>query len=452
MKIAGFEPTAFQIDKIATLATAALPAGAIGDEQTWLTAVRKVQGGFDWSNHPFIRDRYRYWRVQTRQLAITQLSDERHRFWEHARCVSLAQYSYLIYKPLSELRQSLDCEKTKKRIDQYTIFCDKRWKLRGIGYVQDDRPYLVFRGTDCLRNWLLNFLFFRRRPGVHRGFLKAWRRLEEKVREWLSGLPSTPTGLTLTGHSLGGAIAVLAANSLHGDYEIGKVITFGSPRLAKPKFAEAYKKNGLEAVTRRYIHETDLVPRLVPPWMYGHLGEQFYITDSGSVSVYAPGSTFRWKLDSFKQSNLVQVPSRVARRTAKDIGYILEPLGEAIPASAYFSASQIGDQRFSERRRKFPDLARGFVSTNKALVLTSLTGMIGSWILLLAAQVAAVAAAVLLAMYEFVRVWLRGSAVLFDKGEHNSELYQSAFQKKIQTYFDERKRFRAAAPRKLIRD
>lgn len=69
----------------------------------------------------------------------------------------------------------------------------------------------------------------------------------------------------IKGHSLGGAMAVLCAIDLVREQEIDVrgVITFGQPLLLSPTFApEANHLLGNRHM--RFIHEDDIVPRVVP--------------------------------------------------------------------------------------------------------------------------------------------------------------------------------------------
>jgi triacylglycerol lipase len=72
--------------------------------------------------------------------------------------------------------------------------------------------------------------------------------------------------LWLTGHSLGGALAMLAANELfsraeRGAAPIAGVYTFGQPRVGNAGFRDAYDTL-LKGRTFRIVHGDDVVPRI----------------------------------------------------------------------------------------------------------------------------------------------------------------------------------------------
>jgi hypothetical protein len=106
---------------------------------------------------------------------------------------------------------------------------------------------------------------------VHRGFAQAllavWPQIAPRLQE-------IQRSLLFTGHSLGAALATLAA-SMH---KPTAVYTFGSPLTGDAKFADA-----LEGVdVQRYVDCCDVVTR-VPPEMFGyqHVGMVQYIDRVG---------------------------------------------------------------------------------------------------------------------------------------------------------------------------
>lgn len=131
---------------------------------------------------------------------------------------------------------------------------------------------LVFRGTltegeSSLADWE-NDLNAGLVPGadlpgrVHAGFLDSLDTLWPAIAAALDGDDSE---LWITGHSKGGALAVLAAARLAGRHP--GVITFGAPMAGDREFAA----NALSQGLARYENRLDLVP-LLPPLEYAHVG------------------------------------------------------------------------------------------------------------------------------------------------------------------------------------
>lgn len=145
--------------------------------------------------------------------------------------------------------------------------------LRAFAYVEDGTAQLCFRGTQKWRNWLSNLNF--RPTGKplwrHAGFERAWRRLQPQVMTWLE--QAAPRELVICGHSLGGAMAQLAAYDLAARWPVSAVVCFGAPLPGWPAFARAYNSTAvcgnraqtLGDITTTYVFKSDLVRSLGLP-------------------------------------------------------------------------------------------------------------------------------------------------------------------------------------------
>lgn len=135
----------------------------------------------------------------------------------------------------------------------------------------DDVAVLAFRGTQQPRDWIANLDLWPQRFApldgrVHGGFAKAWDHVAAVVMPALERLDGKR--LWITGHSLGGAVALLAA-ATHHDKTVG-LVTFGQPRMLKRKANE--KANAIfNTRYTRLVHGNDIVPK-VPP-NFGHTGQ-----------------------------------------------------------------------------------------------------------------------------------------------------------------------------------
>jgi hypothetical protein len=129
---------------------------------------------------------------------------------------------------------------------------------------------LVFRGTEPLRlheDFLTDVrLHFRDWPGgsrVHAGFGDAFDGIWKQIKP---ALQSVRTPLFCTGHSLGGALATLAASAAPSDgISFVATYTFGSPRVGDTAFAGSIA--GLPLY--RVVNDVDLVPHL-PFFSFGY--------------------------------------------------------------------------------------------------------------------------------------------------------------------------------------
>ena len=140
----------------------------------------------------------------------------------------------------------------------------------GGGQFQGDL-FLVFRGTTT-RNKKADFLTDAR-IGIsnsrHIGFTHAFRSMRDDIRDFAQKNQVTGS-VHCIGHSLGGAVATLAAEWAHSNVTpYVNLYTFGQPRVGLSYFAtnlttKLYAKN-----IHRVFHSTDPVP-MVPIFPYAH--------------------------------------------------------------------------------------------------------------------------------------------------------------------------------------
>ena len=149
----------------------------------------------------------------------------------------------------------------------------------------EDFVCAAFRGTDELADWRDNVQVGKVKGPfgrVHGGFQAALMDVWPAMRTRLAQYAQRP--LWLTGHSLGGAMATLAAAQLaDADESFFGVYTFGSPRCGGKKFARVYD---IEAGARshRVHNNNDIVARLPTRQMkYRHVGRLAYITEGGEI-------------------------------------------------------------------------------------------------------------------------------------------------------------------------
>jgi len=141
---------------------------------------------------------------------------------------------------------------------------------------------VAFRGTADLRNWLTDLDCELTRVGscrVHRGFYAAMKAVEPDLTASLA--PAQDARLWVTGHSLGGALAMLwALRAAQSGYDIAGVYTFGQPRAGDAAFSRLYDSR-LKIRTWRSVHAEDVVPRM--PWLLGryrHAGHEVFYPSS----------------------------------------------------------------------------------------------------------------------------------------------------------------------------
>jgi len=139
---------------------------------------------------------------------------------------------------------------------------------------------LAFRGTIRTDEWVSDGVVrqiacpFAPRMGlVHEGFADIYESMRAKIKEAFADVAPAKT-LYITGHSLGGALAVLAAADLASGGRRPVVYTFGAPRAGDPRFVWRY--GALISESYRIVNRCDLVPRLPPPVWWSPATNAFY--------------------------------------------------------------------------------------------------------------------------------------------------------------------------------
>jgi triacylglycerol lipase len=157
----------------------------------------------------------------------------------------------------------------------------------------DAEIVIAFRGTTDARNWLTDLdVEFEHGDGyrTHAGFTEALESIEDELHDEIFSVGFMTRKIWLTGHSLGGALAMLCAKDLASrkelpDSALQGVYTFGQPRVGDGNFAGHYNA-ALKDRTFRIIHADDIVPRV--PWLLGsyrHAGHEVFFPDAQAAPV-----------------------------------------------------------------------------------------------------------------------------------------------------------------------
>lgn len=146
------------------------------------------------------------------------------------------------------------------------------------GFLVSNGEYavLAFRGTEVTKGTDIktDAKAFRAsvfEGRVHRGFAEAYKSIEVQVLKALPKVKGLP--LYITGHSLGAAVATVAAQYLERDHElrdrIAACYTFGSPRVGNREF-----DRDLKSAVYRAVNTTDIVTVIPLLSMgYTHIGD-----------------------------------------------------------------------------------------------------------------------------------------------------------------------------------
>ena len=168
-------------------------------------------------------------------------------------------------------------------LDQFRFF-DGETSTQAFTATDANRRFLSFRGTESNnpRDWVVDSRF-KPRPAalgsVHSGFDGA---LDEVWEEVLEEIGEDVRPLVITGHSLGGGLATLAAARLADTGSPpAAVYVYGCPRTGLAGFRDGYDAT-LRDVTFRIINHIDIVTR-VPLLIQGYRapGQRMYFDRNG---------------------------------------------------------------------------------------------------------------------------------------------------------------------------
>jgi predicted lipase len=162
-----------------------------------------------------------------------------------------------------------------------------------------------FRGTQSPEDWLGDIdavpAPYLAAPGmglVHLGFQIVYEHVRHSLSHALTANCPDCQRVLVTGHSLGGALALLSAPDIARNVTpaiVPELYTFAGPRTGALSFQAPF--NTLIPTCYRVVNKWDIVPTLPPPGIYEHVGEA-EVVDGGftldplvahSLNAYAAG-------------------------------------------------------------------------------------------------------------------------------------------------------------------
>jgi triacylglycerol lipase len=163
---------------------------------------------------------------------------------------------------------------------------------QGFAIANDDTAIFAFRGTGNEKEDLLadaNIEFtngpFGTGSRIHQGFARALNEVAKFVERMMRKYKrSGDRSVWFTGHSLGAALATLAAASmLDAKGKVTGMYTFGSPRVGNKKFVTSL--NAKLKNHYRMVYGKDIVSRVAPRALkYAHAGQLTTIATNGNIS------------------------------------------------------------------------------------------------------------------------------------------------------------------------
>lgn len=147
-----------------------------------------------------------------------------------------------------------------------------------VAKAKDGSSYLAFRGTQSTQDWLIDAMTslkpYRDPDGgdvygakVHVGFYNLFKGLQASLTEQLKSVSGT---LTITGHSLGSALATLAVPLMKS-----QMLNQASPKVGNEYFARFIDSKGANF---RLVNTEDVVPNLPDKPDYERVGTEVDFT------------------------------------------------------------------------------------------------------------------------------------------------------------------------------
>ncbi len=200
----------------------------------------------------------------------------------------LAQFSKLSYSSEAEIKIALQLENDNTTKLSFISSKNAGFDTEVVIIADENAVMIIFRGTEInsVEDWISNVdnrLFPIFAGNVHQGFWEALGQVWEQINENLATLRDKNQNIWLTGHSQGGALAMIAARVFkEQNIDIQGVYTFGQPRVADLLFATNYDAF-LGDKTFRVYNEGDAIPQN-PQHLY-HAGTGVSVDENGEINI-----------------------------------------------------------------------------------------------------------------------------------------------------------------------
>jgi triacylglycerol lipase len=201
-----------------------------------------------------------------------------------------------------------------------------------VGYIAflDDVAVIVFRGTNPaeIQDWYINLNNRSQKTdhgNVHAGFWNGYDSLHGQLIKILDS--RKPKRIWITGHSLGGALAVVCSYRLSSmeNLEIAGVMTFGQPKVGNSAFCK-HMESTLSGRMVYFVNESDVVPR-VPP-SFEHYGSLVWYKAGGIRRSQPPMLAMRSGAEStemLSQDDFVEIPEMTEEEFEQSKREMLSP-------------------------------------------------------------------------------------------------------------------------------
>lgn len=220
---------------------------------------------------------------------------------DFAQALQYAQRSALVYESDPVIRQKAPAGATVSIMPETGTGVKAYVEIDDVKKIQ----WVVARGTSNLANVKLDVDYnkvvdARLQVPLHKGFADT----AMKVYQFAKPLLKPGYETRVTGHSLGGAAAVIVLMLLKEDgMRLGQAMTFGQPKVTNRQGVAKYRSLPL----LRFVNDKDPVP-LLPPLdifslldegPYKHIGPEVVLKDGPNYAYFAESQAERFSVTSF---------------------------------------------------------------------------------------------------------------------------------------------------------
>jgi triacylglycerol lipase len=166
---------------------------------------------------------------------------------------------------------------------------EKASVLVPIGFIakREKTVFVIFRGTKTPKEWVDNLnISFKEYVipsfgNIHEGFLQVYKTIQNTLYQCINDI-NPKDALYISGHSLGAALATLAAPDIEINVKkrISALYTFGSPRVGDDSFVKSFNEK-YSMKSYRIVNTSDVVTSIpLPVPILGSLGGYFSHVDT----------------------------------------------------------------------------------------------------------------------------------------------------------------------------
>ncbi len=152
--------------------------------------------------------------------------------------------------------------------------------------VDDELIILAFRGTESVVDWIRNLKIRQIEVPygkVHSGFSEALDAVwTDSIEPALRAGAASGKRAWVTGHSLGGALAIMTCARAIRWLQVAGIYTFGQPLVGNRVFADRFNR-AFGSSSHRFVNHRDIVARIPPAPFYAHVEHRILFDCDGEV-------------------------------------------------------------------------------------------------------------------------------------------------------------------------